>query len=140
MKQTATGRLMKLTTQQAAQATGKSRSTIWRSAKSGKVSAERTATGDFVIDVAELERAFGSLNLPDTSHHVSAKPLETANETSVLRREVELLREQIAALKADKSDLQAERDRLLTIVEGHQRLLTDQRPTRRKWLRWHRND
>jgi hypothetical protein len=50
---------MKLTTQQASQATGKSRSTIWRSAKSGKVSAERTAGGDFVIDVAELERVFG---------------------------------------------------------------------------------
>ena len=137
---------MKLTTQQAAQATGKSRSTIWRAAKSGKVSAERTATGDFVIDVAELERVFGSLNRPDTSHHVSLKPLETANETSVLRREVDLLREQIGiyreqidALKADKSDLQAERDRLLTIVEGHQRLLTDQRSSRRRWLWWRRN-
>lgn len=68
---------MKLTTQQAAQATGKSRSTIWRAAKSGKVSAERTATGDFMIDVAELERVFGSLNRPGTSHQVSTKPLET---------------------------------------------------------------
>ena len=130
---------MKLTTQQAAQATGKSRSTIWRAAKSGKVSAERTATGDFVIDVAELERVFGFLNRPDTSHQVSIKPLETANETSVLRREVDLLREQIDALKADKSDLQAERDRLLTIVEGHQKLLTDQRSSRRQWPWWRRN-
>jgi hypothetical protein len=130
---------MKLTTQQAAQATGKSRSTIWRAAKSGKVSAERTATGDFVIDVAELERVFGSLNRPDTSHQVSIKPPETANETSVLRREVDLLREQIDALKADKSDLQAERDRLLTIVEGHQKLLTDQRSSRRQWSWWRRN-
>ena len=130
---------MKLTTHQAAQATGKSRSTIWRAAKSGKVSAERTATGDFVIDVAELERVFGSLNRPDTSHQVSIKPFETANETSVLRREVDLLREQIDALKADKSDLQAERDRLLTIVEGHQRLLTDQRSSRRGWPWLRRN-
>jgi hypothetical protein len=130
---------MKLTTQQAAQATGKSRSTIWRSAKSGKVSAERTATGDFVIDVAELERVFGRLNRPDTSQYVPAKPSETVNETSLLRREIDLLREQIDALKADKSDLQAERDRLLTIVEGHQRLLTDQRPPQRKRLWWHRN-
>jgi predicted site-specific integrase-resolvase len=130
---------MKLTTQQAAQATGKSRSTIWRSAKSGKVSAERTATGDYVIDVSELERVFGHLNHPDTSHHVSTKPIETANETSVLRREVDLLREQIDVLKADKSDLQAERNRLLTIVEGHQRLLTDQRPPHRKWSWWYRN-
>src|SRR5512143_969717 len=107
---------MKLTPQQAAQATGKSRSTIWRAAKSGKVSAERTATGDFVIDVAELERVFGPLNPPDTSHQGSTKPHETVSETSALRREVDLLREQIGiyreqieALKADKSDLQAER-------------------------------
>lgn len=136
---------MKLTTHQAAQATGKSRSTIWRAAKSGKVSAERTATRDFVIEVAELERVFGPLNRPDTSHLVPTQPPETANETSVLRREVDLLREQIGiyreqidALKTDKSDLQAERDRLLTIVEGHQRLLTDRSP-RRRWPWWRRN-
>lgn len=130
---------MKLTTQQAAQATSKSRSTIWRAAKSGKVSAERTATGDFVIEVAELERVFGSLNRPATSHHGSIKQLETATETSVLRREVDLLREQIDALRADKADLQAERDRLLTIVEGHQRLLTNQRSSRHRWPWWRRN-
>lgn len=130
---------MKLTTQQAAQATGKSRSTIWRAAKSGKVSAERTATGDFVIDVAELERAFGSLNRPATSHEVLLQPLETANETGMLRREVDLLREQLDALKADKSDLQTERDRLLTIVEGQQRLLTDQRRRGRLWWPWRRS-
>jgi hypothetical protein len=127
---------MKLTTQQAAQATGKSRSTIWRAAKSGKVSAQRTETGDFVIDVAELERAFGTLHHPDTSHAASLQPLETANDTSALRREVDLLREQVDALKADKSDLQTERDRLLTIVE--QRLLTDQRRGR-SWWPWRRS-
>ena len=87
----------------------------------------------------KLERVFGSLNRPETSHQVSIKPFEIANETSVLRREVDLLREQIDALKADKSDLQAERDRLLTIVEGHQKLLTDQRSSRRQWPWWRRN-
>ena len=122
-----------LTTQQAAELTGKNRTTIWRACKTGKLSATKTDTGDFLIDPAELERVYGTLRMPQpaTSLHVDAlQPDAPLNETNVLRREVELLREQLRTLAADKDDLRAERDRLLGVLERnaeHMKLLTDQR-------------
>ena len=49
--------MSKVTTVEAADMAGVSRSTIWRACKSGRLSAERTGK-DFLVDVSELERAF----------------------------------------------------------------------------------
>jgi excisionase family DNA binding protein len=50
---------MKVGTQQAAELTGKSRSTIQRAIKSGRLPAEENALGQKIIEVAELERVYG---------------------------------------------------------------------------------
>ncbi len=131
-----------LSTQQAAEATGRSRSTIWRDIKKGRLSAQRSDGGDFLVDVAELERVYGALKPPETSRDDAVQPAGSSSETSLLQVQVALLRERVASLEADKHDLRDERDRLLHLLEQqaeHVRLLTDQREHKRRWWqRWRR--
>ena len=122
-----------ITTQQAAELTGRNRTTIWRACKTGRLSATKSDTGEYLIEVAELERAFGRLHSPQQGnglHADAVQPDATANEANALRREVELLREQVRMLSADKDDLRAERDRLIGVLERNAdqlKLLADQR-------------
>lgn len=125
--------MVKLTSVQAAEMVGVSRSTIWRACKSGRLSADRNGK-DFLIEVSELTRVFPV----KPSHEVAPKPPETmqqeAPETglvSELRRQIGRLEKQVESLEGDKGDLRQERDRLLSLIEQQAeqvRLLTDQRP------------
>jgi excisionase family DNA binding protein len=133
--------MVALTTQQAAELVGKNRSTIWRAIKRGRVSAAKTETGDYIIEPAELERAFGPLQRRNEMRDDALRPTATGNETSTLRVETNMLRERVAALEADKADLRAERDRLLGVIEQQaeqMRLLTDQREDASQTSWWHR--
>lgn len=122
-----------VTTAQAAELTGKNRTTIWRACKTGRISAVRGAAGDFLIQVAELERAYGTLRAPQPANglqEVAEQQPATSFATSILEHEVALLRERVASLERDKDDLRGERDRLLGVLEkqsDHIKLLTDQR-------------
>lgn len=130
--------MAKLTSVQAAEMVGVSRSTIWRACKNGRLSADRNGK-DFLIEVSELTRVFPV----KPSHEVALKPPETmrqeAPETglvSELRRQIERLERQVGSLEGDKGDLRQERDRLLSLIEQQAeqvRLLTDQRP-KAGWL------
>jgi hypothetical protein len=64
-------------TQEAAAFIGKSRTTVWRAIKSGRLSAARTESGDFEIEVAELERVFGQLAAPKAAPSTCAAVVET---------------------------------------------------------------
>jgi len=113
---------------QAAETTGKSRSTILRAIQSGRISAARDElTQGWLIEPAELHRLY-----PVASDEASDAP-RTSNAT----REVELLREMLAH-KDDvindlrhRLDAEAEERRKLTAI------LTDQRPVpatkKRRW-------
>jgi len=141
-------------TQEAASLTGKSRTTIWRAIKAGRLSAARTESGDFEIDVAELERVFGPTAAldpaasRDTSHAVPLQPPATDNETNALRVELATLRERAVALerenallREDREQAHQERNRLLRILEeqtGQLRLITDQRHAALTPLPWWR--
>jgi len=96
----------------AAKATGKSKTTIQRAIKSGRLSATRNDAGFYTIDPSELHRVFPPVSSnrslhPDTEQ--SVPPSET-----VLRRELEALREERERerqqLQAMISDVQQERD------------------------------
>ena len=130
---------MKLSTQQAADLANKSRTTIWRACKKGKLSAELSDTGEYLIDPAELERAYGPLKREeplrsDTEEH-DATPKETS-ETKLLQQKLEFLEEQLETarstinkLEEDKKDLREERDRLLSVIDKQTdqvKMLTDQ--------------
>jgi hypothetical protein len=125
-----------LTTQQAAELTGRNRTTIWRACKTGRLSATKNDIGEYLIDPAELERAYGRLHVPQLRNEMrpdARQPDATSNETTVLQREVDLLREQVRELVADKADLRSERDRLLNVLERNAeqlKLLTDERTRR----------
>jgi hypothetical protein len=99
---------------QAAKATGKSKSTIFRAIKNGRISASRDESGDFDIDPSELHRVFPKMweNVPgNASEERLPAPLE---------REIELLREQLAREREFNRDLA----RRLDESEAERRKLT----------------
>src|SRR5512144_964496 len=95
---------------QAARAANVSKTTIQRAIKSGRLSASRQENGSYVIDPAELHRAFPGVSR-DRDRDGEMKQSVTVNATGELRVEIEMLREQLAMLKDERNDLRAERDR-----------------------------
>ena len=61
----------------AAKATGKSKPTIFRAIKSGKISGEKDVNGDWVIQPAELHRVFP----PVTEHGITSNSNDVTHET-----------------------------------------------------------
>lgn len=118
----------------AAKATGKSKATISKAIKSGRISAIKDETGTFQIDPAELHRVY-----PAT---VSNEHKETPTETSGEQEKSGLIRELQARLDAanerlaDKdetiSDLREDRDKWRQQATA---LLTDQRTKPGFWSR-----
>ena len=97
--------MSQLTLSEACQAIGKSKSTLWRAVKSGRVSASRTEGGDYLIDASELARAFP----PEPPRHVPVKQPEKADGTA----EKAVLEAQLAAEKAINAEL---RDRVADLT------------------------
>ena len=122
-----------MTMRQAAEWAGVTRGTIHKAITSGRISANKSDTGVYRINPAELERVY-PCRLPtgvsEDTRGVSADTPESHGDTpklAALRREVELLREGQRASEARETDLRTERDRLLGIVESTTRLLAHQR-------------
>lgn len=118
---------------QAARAAGRSKTTIHRTIKSGRLSAARTADG-YEIDPAELERVFrtvtGDGDVPVERTVTDLDPVALTVEVTALRSLAEGRAETIRDLRARLDAAEARLDRLL---------LTDQRPpapARRSWWRW----
>ena len=127
---------MKLTTQQAAERLGKSRTAIWRAIKNGKLSADQTDAKDFLIDAAELERYASTLVAPLVTPNEPAQPSVTTDETARTKDlEIELatLRERTAQQEQQIADLKTDRDHWRAQATG---LLTDQRERRPWWQFW----
>jgi hypothetical protein len=146
---------------QAAKAVGRARSTLNRDIANGKVSVSRTGTGQPYMELAELERAYGKVDLrtvrtlTETVQNGHDRTAERDSDSAALSRELDLLRQErereredahetIADLRrrldqADANHRQA-LDRLAVAQERIAALLTDQRtapvPARRSWWRW----
>jgi hypothetical protein len=82
--------MAKVGAKRAAELTGKSKSTIQRAMKSGKISYEVDDTGRRLIDVSELERAYGLKN-KDTGKKENNN-ISTEGKTGVSEAEIELLK------------------------------------------------
>lgn len=143
-----------LTLGAAARACNRSKATISRAVRSGRLPAKAATdnSGGWLILREDLDRVFPPLSQV-AGETVSERSRETQREDEYrlhaerLRVEVEGLRERLTGLQqrvdgleADKSDLRTERDRLLAIIETQTqqvKQLTDQRPPkRRKWWPW----
>jgi excisionase family DNA binding protein len=139
---------MSYTLGEAAKATGKSKMTIQRAIKSGRLSASRRDDDTYDIDPSELHRVFPSVITvePDTGNKGQD---DIPNDMAVLRLELKVRDEKIAALQAER---EREREQLTDQIddlrrrldtEGEERrkltaLLTDQRLQKpRRWFwRW----
>ena len=115
---------MKYTLGTAAKATGKSKSTLSRDIKNGRISAIRGDNGSFEIDPAELHRVYPSV--PSNSTGNSTIEHHGTLGTDHWNTENELLREQIDLLKNERDDLRRRLDdeaaerRKLTLLLTHQ--------------------
>jgi hypothetical protein len=123
-----------MTLSQASEWAGKTRSTVFKTIKSGRLSARRTDVGQWMIDPAELARVYPAGDKGNISGNSAGERHDTGRETG----ETEALKQVNALLQEQVRDLRTERDRLLDVVEAQTRLLTDQRPAarRRKWWPW----
>ena len=101
---------MQYTLGEAAKATGKSKTTLHRAIKSGKISATRQDDNSYSIDPSELHRVFPLVTLEqlhrnDTEHQGgTAETLRLQLETTEKERERErqLMQETIADLREDR--------------------------------------
>jgi len=130
---------VKLSASQAAKKTGKSVPTITRAIKSGKISAQKTGSGGYQIDAAELFRVFspidGAPNVKgNTSPHET--PTNQESETIALR----LLQEKVEGLEAALSDAKSERDewrdqaKRLAVALPSPEVFS--KPRKRRWWPW----
>ncbi|MEO0684186.1 MAG: hypothetical protein AAFY76_03830 [Cyanobacteria bacterium J06649_11] len=107
---------------EAAKLTGKSASTITRRSnhkdQKKRLSFTTNDDGERQYDVAELERVFGNLVIPDSNNDAPVQKSKNAIERNNLHedlkaaheREIALLREQNALLQAQVQDAQKDRD------------------------------
>ncbi len=118
---------MKYTIGTASKATGKSKSTISRDIKSGKISASHKDDGSYEIEPSELHRVYPAISCNSTGNSFieHSGTHETSNENKAVKAEVDGLHEQIELLKDERNDLRrrldAESDerRRLTLLITH---------------------
>ena len=121
---------MSYTLNEAAKATGKSKTTIHRALKSGKVSAAKTDSGAYAIEPAELHRVFppvpGERNAERSIRNDEEQPNNDAGTLRIQLESVEKERErERQQLKETIADLREDRDRWRQQATA---LLEDKRP------------
>lgn len=119
-----------LSLRDAAQAAGVSRQTIYRYAKTGKLSTVIRDDDTQGVDTSELIRVFGSLREPETDAATGNRLKHVTARDSTLQAELEATREALAiatgALAAAKAreEVAAEREaKLLEILDRQTKLL-----------------
>lgn len=123
-----------LTLSQAARSISKSKSTLNRAIKSGRLSAVRNENGTFSIDPSELARAFPQ-NAPERAslaHHDvhSERPrTEDSSRIAMLEQLLAREREALAREREVSADLKEDRDRWRAQATG---LLSDLRTAQEK--------
>ena len=122
---------MAYTLREAALAIGKSKPTVLRAIQAGRISASRDATGGWVIEPAELQRVY------PVSVQRNAAP--TRDEPAVLRRELEVLREERERERHEAQATIADlRRRLDAEAEERRRLTAVLAAPGRRWWSWGR--
>lgn len=122
--------MAKVGAQRAADLTGRSKSTIQRAMNSGKLSYELDPNGRRVIDVSELDRAFGLQQSSAPSAPAAPSVEEELEKASALiemermKMRIKMLEGQLEAAENQIEDLKAQRDQWQR--QASQVLLTSQ--------------
>lgn len=123
---------MRYTLGQAANATGKGKTTIQRAVKKGLISAEKTETGEYRIDPSELHRVFPiktpvtvSRNAVWNDQRPHGDPAELAARLKGLE---EMLIREREALDEVRADRDAWKQQATALLSGP--------PRKRRWWPW----
>ena len=112
---------------QAAIAVGKSKATISKAIKSGKISADKQANGSYKIDPSELHRVY-----PPTLSTVDTERIEPPSSTVVNLRETIELEVKLKAAEQRIIDLEEDREHWR---QQANRLLTHTQQAKQGWLK-----
>jgi DNA-binding transcriptional MerR regulator len=135
--------MSKVGLEEAARLSGVSRATINRWAQRNKISVDVSDAGGRLYDVSEVLR-YADANGKRVGSRVSSRRASSSVSFGIetqriadLEARIGDLKAQIDALESDKQDITHDRDRWRAQAEQATRLLTDQRPDRRrKWWPW----
>lgn len=116
---------------EAAKATGKSKATISKAIKSGRISATKDESGAFRIDPSELHRAYPPTPSSEQEETPHSKPVNghESGEIKALKALLEATQERLADKEEVIADLREDRDRWRTQATG---LLSDLRTAQEK--------
>lgn len=129
----------------AAELSGVSRTTLYNDMDSGKLSYTPKGKNGRVINVAELERVYGSLKLEDTEKVSRSVNSEQNNFTTGQSELIELvkLREKVSGLETlsdqQKEEIENLRKSLDKAQDSQQRLLEDKREDKEKTDSWQKS-
>jgi excisionase family DNA binding protein len=112
---------------EAAKATGKSKSTISKAIKNGRISARKDETGTFHIDPSELHRVYPPTVSGEQNEPLANTPARTDIDGTIreLQARLEAAHERLSDKETVIDDLKEDRDRWRQQATA---LLTDQRP------------
>jgi chromosome segregation ATPase len=104
--------MAKVGAQRAAELTGRSKSTIQRAMKSGKLSYEMDQNDRRVIDVSELDRVFGLQqdSISSASAEQELQKASTMLEMERMKMRIKMLEDQLETANSQIDDLKAQRD------------------------------
>lgn len=120
---------MAYTLGEAAKATGKSKATISKAIKNGRISAQKDTSGTFHIDASELHRVYP----PTVAGEHLETPAKSASDADIsgtlreLQARLEAAQERLSDKEAVIADLREDRDRWRSQATA---LLADHRPPR----------
>jgi hypothetical protein len=115
-----------MTLSQAAAWAGKGRPAILKALQKGTITGRKDESGQWRIDPAELARVYKAGNIQDRSRVVPRSNLDIDEATAGKDREIALLREMLAEVRAERDDVRQDRDRWREQAETQSLLLTHQ--------------
>src|SRR4051794_19272143 len=138
---------MPLTLAQAAEATGRSRSTLLRAIRRGQISASRDASGGFLVEGSELARVFpihggdaaNGAALPSLAEalaRLEAAEARIADKDATLADLRHRLDEERAERRQTADRLAAAQERIAALLTHQAAPQTQPAPPRRSWWRW----
>ena len=119
---------------EAAKATSKSKATISKAIKSGRISARKDETGTFQIDPSELHRVYPPTVSSEQNETPNTPPVNADIDATIreLQARLEAAYERLSDKETVISDLREDRDKWRQQATA---LLADHRPTMGFWAR-----
>ena len=119
---------------EAAKATSKSKATISKAIKSGRISARKDETGTFHIDPSELHRVYPPTVSSEQNETPNTPPVNADIDATIreLQARLEAAYERLSDKETVISDLREDRDKWRQQATA---LLADHRPTMGFWAR-----